>query len=142
MIEIFWKKLFIYILPKVRYHLCLKSPSAVFISRKKTVLDFRKKVAEILYDNKKEGTVQDLMSKARIWRLDTGEGVKEIEKFFDQESRDLDNLPIQLRGRILEDHEIMDEINVAETDVLLYEVKYNEALKNNNYFAFIPRQKK
>jgi hypothetical protein len=57
MIEIYLKKLFIYILPKVRHHLCLKKPSAVYISRKKTVLDFRRKIGEILHDNKKEVSV-------------------------------------------------------------------------------------
>jgi hypothetical protein len=72
MIEIFLKKLLIYILPKVKHHLCLKKPSGVYISRKKTVLDFRVKIAEILNDNKKDVKMQDLMNLARIWRLDTG----------------------------------------------------------------------
>ena len=76
MIEIFYKKLQIYILPKVRHHLCLKKPCGVYISRKATVLDFRRKIAEILYDHKKpEQTVEDLMAMARIWRLDIGETV-------------------------------------------------------------------
>ena len=35
MIEIYLKRLFIYILPKVKHHLCLKKPSSVYISRKK-----------------------------------------------------------------------------------------------------------
>jgi len=55
MIEIFLKKLMIYIFPKIKNHLCLKKPSAIFISRKATVLDFRKKIAEILHEYKKEG---------------------------------------------------------------------------------------
>lgn len=80
MIEIFYKKLQIYILPKVRYHLCLKKPSGVFITRKATISDFRRKVAEILHDNKNdENTVEELMNLARLWRLEIGENVKEIE---------------------------------------------------------------
>lgn len=51
----------------------------------------------------------------------------------------MDNLPLALEGRILDDHEIVDEINVADTDVLLYEVKSHSFLKDNNYFAFIPK---
>lgn len=86
MIEIFLKKLFIYILPKAKYHLCLKKPSSVYISRKQNVLDFRRKVAEILHDNKKETSVEALMSYARIWRLETGENVQEIEKYIDHET--------------------------------------------------------
>lgn len=54
MIEIFYKKLQIYMLPKVRHHLSLKKPSGVFITRKATIKDYRRKVAEILNDNKKD----------------------------------------------------------------------------------------
>jgi hypothetical protein len=53
MIEIFYKKLLIYILPKVTNHLCLKKPSGIFISRRATINDFRRKIAEILYESKK-----------------------------------------------------------------------------------------
>lgn len=141
MVEVYFKRIFLYILPKVKYHLCLKKPSSIFISRKATVLEMRKRIAEILNDNKKEFTVKDLMNLARIWRLDTGEHVNEIEKYFDYESRSFDNLPLEIRGRILQDNEIVEDINVADTDVLLYEIKYSEYLKQNNHFAFIPKQK-
>lgn len=43
---------------------------------------------------------------------------------------------MQIRGRVLEDHEIIDNLNIAESDVLLYEVKYSTKLKDNDYFAF------
>lgn len=76
------------------------------------------------------------MDMARIWRLDTGENVADIEKYYDYETRD--SLPLQIRGRILKDEEIIDEINVADTDVLMYEIQAHSFLKNNNYFAFIP----
>lgn len=92
MIEIFYKRLLIYILPKVRHHLCLKKPSGVYISRKASIIDFRKKIAEILQESKKEATVEELMNMARIWRLEMGENVNEIEKYFEYESRE--NLPL------------------------------------------------
>jgi hypothetical protein len=76
---------------------------------------------------------------ARLWRLDIGENVLEIEKYYDYECRDRDSLPLGLRGRILEDNEIVDEINVAENDVLLYEVQSMPFLKKNNMYAFIPK---
>ena len=87
MIEVFYKKLQIYILPKVDHHLRLKKPSGVFISRKATVLDYRRKIAEILYDNtnKEDCTVEDIMRMARIWRLDTGETVYDAENLINYE---------------------------------------------------------
>jgi hypothetical protein len=139
MIEIFYKKLQIYILPKIRNHLVLKKASGIFMPRRANVIDFRRKVAEILFESKREGpSVDDLMGIARLWRLEYGENVYTIEKEYDMETAD--NLPLALEGRILEDQEILEDINVAESDVLLYEVKAHSYLKNNNCFAFIPKQ--
>jgi hypothetical protein len=57
---------------------------------------------------------------ARLWRLDIGENVMEIEKYYEYES--YESLPLPIRGRPLEDNEIVDNINVADSDILLYEV--------------------
>lgn len=56
-----------------------------------------------------------------------GENVMNIEKEYDHATRDL--LPIELDGRVLQDDEIIDDIKVADTDVLLYEVKSVSFLK-------------
>lgn len=61
------------------------------------------------------------MSLSRLWRLEIGENVMDIEKYYEYESKE--SLPIQLRGRILDDQEIVDNINVADTDILLYEIQ-------------------
>ena len=59
---------------------------------------------------------------SRLWRLDTGENVQEIEKYFDQESYSISNLPMQIRGKILGLEEVVGNCNIANNDVLLYEV--------------------
>lgn len=115
------RKLNLYILPKVKNHLSLKSPSGVYISRKATVLDYRKKIAEILNDFKKDKSIEELMGMARVWKLEIGEDVLEIERYLDYESRGK-NFPLELRGRLLDNNEVIETINVADTDVLLYEV--------------------
>lgn len=75
---------------------------------------------------------------SRIWRLDTGENVLEIERDYEYESRR--GLPIQVRGRILDNNEIVENINVATTDVLLYEIHDPKmSLNKNNGFALIPK---
>lgn len=65
-----------------------------------------------------------------------------IEKEYNhvQESRDRDNFPIALEGRILANDEILEDINVADTDILLYEVQALKHLDKNNHFAFIPKE--
>lgn len=64
------------------------------------------------------------MNFSRIWRLDIQETVYDVES----ELKLNDKKPIAIRGRILEDQEIIDDINVADSDVLLYEVKFSENL--------------
>jgi hypothetical protein len=80
--------------------------------------------------------VEQLLGISRIWRLDTGESVLEIEKDFNYENTK--NLPMQVRGRILDESLIVENINVAANDVLLYEVVVS-SLKQNQGFAFIPK---
>ena len=79
------------------------------------------------------------MSMARLWRLDIGEDVFEIEKFYEVERSE--SLPIYIRGRILSENEVIEDINVADNDVLLYEVKLigHLYLQKNNLFAFVPK---
>ena len=69
----------------------LKKSSGVFISRRATIKDFRRKVAEILFaNNTQQQSVEELMSIARLWRLETGENVFDIEKEYDYVLRDKD----------------------------------------------------
>lgn len=139
MIEVYLKKLNLYIFPKVQGHLILKKPSSVFMSRKATIKDLKVHVAEILYENKKEIPFKDLMNMSRLWRLETGESISDIEKEFEHESYGLTHLPMQIRGKVLQLDEVISNINVADTDILLYEVKYNDYLKENNSYAFTPK---
>jgi len=133
MIEVFYKKLCIYILPKVRHHVTLKKPCGIYISRRSKVIDFRRKVASIIKDSKTEHTIEELMGMARLWRLDIGEGIDEVEQLFNESS----TIPVGIRGRILDDNEIIDDINVAETDTLLYEVMM---LHRSQYtFGYAPK---
>lgn len=74
---------------------------------------------------------------SRLWRLDTGEHVLEIEKDFQNQS--YDRLPMEIFGQVLQGSEIVENINVADNDVLLYEVQSVQQLKKNNFFAFIPK---
>ncbi len=78
-VEVFYKKLQIYILPRNTGHLVLKKPSGVFVSRKATVQDYHRKIAEILKANGAKHSMSELLDMTRIWRLEVGEDVQEIE---------------------------------------------------------------
>ncbi len=58
---------------------------------------------------------------SRLWKLDPCENVYQIEKLYEYETRD--SLPLSLEGRIIDDKEIIETLNVCDTDVLLYEIQ-------------------
>lgn len=80
-VEVFYKKLQIYILPRNTSHLVLRKPSGIFISRKATVAEFHKKIVEILHPNQKKFSKEQLLDMTRIWRLEVGEDVYDIERY-------------------------------------------------------------
>lgn len=87
-VEVFYKKLQIYILPRNTSHLVLRKPSGIFISRKSTVADFHKKIAEILLPNQKKFNLEQLIEMTRIWRLELGEDVYDIERYQVDEAKE------------------------------------------------------
>ena len=120
MIEIYYKRVQVYILPRGADHLMLRKKSSIFISRKATVLDYHRKVAEILLPNQEKRNLEQLLQYSRLWCLDTGEDVYEIERYYPSDNK---NGLYAIRGRVLSPDELIENINVADDDALLYEVK-------------------
>lgn len=77
---------------------------------------------------------------ARIWKLEPSESVYEVEKYYEIETRD--SLPLHIDGRVLKNDELLEDLNLLETEILLYEVQSAFYLKNNDKYAFIPKEKK
>ena len=98
MIEIYYKRVQVYILPRSADHLMLRKKSSIFISRKATVFDYHKKVAEILQPNQQKKTLEELLSVSRLWCLETGEDVYEIERYYPSDNK---NGLYVIRGRVL-----------------------------------------
>lgn len=74
---------------------------------------------------------------SRLWRLDTGEDVMEIERYYQSDNK---NGMYVIRGRVMSPKEVIEDIDIAEDDCILYEVQLNQPqLEKNGYFAFIPR---
>ena len=72
----------------------------------------------------------------RIWRLEVGEDVYDIERYQIDEAKEGQLYPIS--GRILDGKECVDDIDVAEDDVLLYEPRARET-RDNDGFLFAPK---
>jgi hypothetical protein len=76
-------------------------------------------VAEILLPNQKKHTLETLLKMSRIWRLETGEDVQEVERYYQSDNK---NGLYMIRGRVLDEKEVVEDIDVAEDDSMIYEV--------------------
>ncbi|CDW86593.1 ubiquitin carboxyl-terminal hydrolase [Stylonychia lemnae] len=140
-VEVLYKKVMIYILPKLRTHQYLKQAAAVYVSRQASVLDLRKKIAQVLRDSQGERrSIIELMDMSRLWKLDPSETVYDVEKYYECESKE--SLPLQIDGKVLEDNQLLEDLNISENDILLYEVQAWSFLTKNNKYSFQPTQKK
>lgn len=88
--------------------------------RQSTILSLRKFVAEVLHDfNNGKNSAENYLYMSRLWKLHIGESIEEIQKDTTYNPTHMH----EIRGRVLMDTEILDLINVADTDILLYEVR-------------------
>ena len=139
-VEVFYKMLQIYILPRRTSHLVLKKPSGVFITRKAKVSDYHRKVVDILLPNQGQNklTAEQLMGMSRLWRLEIGEDVRDIERY---QAEDTSDKLFPIMGRVINESECVDNIDVAEDDVMIYEVQARSATtRENDGYVFIPKQ--
>ena len=67
----------------------------------------------------------------RIWRLEVGEDVFDIERYLAEDLKPDQFAPIA--GRILDENEFIDNIDVAEDDVLLYEPRARKTKENDGF---------
>ena len=76
------------------------------------------------------------MGMSRLWRLEIGEDVTDIERY---QAEDTSDKLFPIMGRVLNESELLDNIDVAEDDVMLYEVQARKTKENDGYI-FIPKQ--
>lgn len=60
-------------------------------------------MAEILHENKTKFTLKQLVEMSRLWRLDIGESVMDIEKGINNDY----HTAISIRGRVLDKNEVL-----------------------------------
>lgn len=74
-----------------------------------------------------------MLAYSRIWKLDQErESVKSLRDTIYQTNGNPNQLPIEVNGRVLAKMEMVDDFQVAEEDILMYEVK----IRPNDRFPF------
>jgi hypothetical protein len=74
---------------------------------------------------------------SRIWKLENGEDINEIQNLAYATKGDPKQLPIKINGAILDRSAFIDQINVADDEILMYEVRISQDPKAAIPFAFI-----
>lgn len=74
---------------------------------------------------------------SRIWKLDVGENISEIQDQIYATNGDPKLLPININGKVLDKSATIDQINVADEETLMYEVRITQDPKASIPYAFI-----
>ena len=106
--------------PNVKYHEGLKIAHRFYTTRAITVKELHLKICEAIERDSVKFSALELFTYSRLWVFEQGDSIEELESQIEADSR---NLPIEIHGRILQPHQLIDEINVADDEMILLEWK-------------------
>jgi hypothetical protein len=128
-------------IPQMSYYPSQKTnPLTVYISRNSTVGELQSKIVQSLHGKSSKHTMHSiahLLQMSRLWKLDTGENIEEIQNKIYATNGDPKNLPIQVNGTILDRAATIDSINVADEEILMFEVRISQDPNAKIPFAFV-----
>jgi len=127
--------------PNIRYHEQLKMPHRFYISRSSTVKEMHLKICEQIEGGSVKFNAVELFRLSRLWVFEQGDTIQDLEYQLAQLSSDLSNLPVEVHGRILQNHQLIDEINVADDDLILLEWKIAFDKEDEKAWAYDPKSK-
>jgi hypothetical protein len=128
-------------IPQMSYYpSCKTNPFTVYISRNAKVGDLQIRIAQSLHGKSSKHSahsIHHLVQMSRLWKLDTGENISEIQNQIYATNGDPKLLPIEVNGSILDRSATIDSINVADDEVLMFEVRISQDPKAQIPFAFV-----
>jgi hypothetical protein len=128
--------------PNIKYHDQLKMPHRFYVSRSMTVREMHLRICEQIEGQSTRFKAFELFHLSRLWVFEQGDNIQDLEYQLSQVSNDLSNLPIEVHGRLLLDHQTIDEINVADDELILLEWKISFEKENERAWAYDPKTNK
>lgn len=100
-------------------------------------------VENLRNDNQVYTTFQ-LFQYSRLWVFEQDDSFSDLEYAVNEKIRKKTIFPVEIHGRILLDHQLIEEINVADDEIILLEWKIEMAYENSHpkAWAFEPKSKK
>jgi hypothetical protein len=97
-----------------------------------------------LKNSKEKYTAFQLFKHSRLWVFEQNDSFSDLEYAMNESKGHNDKYPIEIHGRILLDHQLIDEINVADDETILLEWQINNERERSDLkaWAFDPKSKK
>lgn len=68
-------------------------------------------------------TAEELLDLSRLWKLEGGDTIEDVKQMLSEINNDLNKLPLAVQARVLEPSQMIDEINVADQELIVMEFK-------------------
>ena len=112
----------------------------IYVSRSDTVKEVLMKCCESKNISDAASMPSGALSTfCRLWKFEGQETFADIKEALEDVGSNMDKLPIEVHGRILQSYELIEDINVADNDVLVFEWKVAFDPKSEKPWAFEPK---
>ena len=74
-----------------------------------------------------------------MWKFEGQESFADIKEALEDVGQNLEKLPIEVHGRVLQPHEFIEDINVGDNEVLIFEWKVAVDPSAEKPWAFEPK---
>jgi hypothetical protein len=115
------------------------TPMTVYISRTAKIGELHLKVAQALNSKQKKNlSIVQMLGLSRLWKIDeTKYNIKEIQDQIYATKGNIDLFPISAHGSILERNTLIEDCNIADDEILMYEVAITNDPKAKLQFGLI-----
>lgn len=125
-VEVHHRKLTFQVVPLMEYHPRPQSSIfSVYVSQKMRLSELHLRIAQTMVSkDKKSISATEMVKSSRIWKLDQEcNTAADLKKAVYQTNADPNKLPIEAHGEVLNEKTLVGEVNAAENEVLMYEIK-------------------
>lgn len=113
-------------------------PHRFYISRSTTVREMHLRICEGIQHKSRQLNAVELFGYSRLWVFEHQDNIQDLEYQLSKVSSDTSNLPIEVHGRLLQPHMLIDDINVADDDMIVLEWRISFEPDAKTPWAYLP----
>ena len=128
--------------PNIRYIDQIKMPHRFYVSRSATVKEMHLSICEAIQNKSRQFNAVELFGLSRLWVFGHHDNIQDLEIQLSKVSSDQNKLPIEVHGRLLLPYMLVEDINVADDEMIVLEWKISFDVESKCPWAFNPTQTK